>query len=286
LTLAAVSIATIIVLNRFLRIRPGVIVATAGSITAVALFDLTVELVGDIPSGLPPLTWPGAGLDVVPALIGGAFAVAIVSFADTGALSTATALKSGEKVDPNSEIKALGAANLLSGLFQGFATSASSSRTAVALAVGSRTQIAGLVAAVGVILIVVVIPGLVSGMPQPTLAAIVITASLTLFDWSGWNWLLKVRRSEFLLSLATALAVVLIGVLEGIGVAIVLSLANFIRKEWRPHSTELGKVDGVPGYHDRDRHPEAKVIDGLLIDANLSFANSSVNSLQLRPVVP
>ncbi len=280
LALTAAAVGVIVILNRLLELRPGVIVAAAGSIIAVAIFDLTrfgVELVGDIPAGLPPLTIPGIGLDALPALFGGAVAVALVSFADTGALSTATSLKSGVHVDPNSEIKALGAANLLSGLFQGFPTSASSSRTAVAMAVGSRTQLTGLVAAGGVIVIMFAVPGVVSLLPAPTLAAIVIAASLSLFDWRGWAWLLRVRRSEFLLSLAAALAVLFIGVLEGIGVAIALSIANFVRKAWRPHSTELGKVDGISGYHDRARHPEATVIDGLLLvryDAPLFFANA------------
>ena len=275
--LSAVGVAVIMVLNRVSRLRPGVIVAAVGSIVAVSVFDLAVEVVGDIPSGLPPITIPMIDGDVLTALFGGALAVALVSFADTGSLSTATSLKAGEKVDPNSEIKALGVSNLLSGLFQGFATSASSSRTAVALAVGSRTQVAGLVAAAGVIVIVLVFPGLVSEMPQPTLAAIVITASFTLFDWKGWVWLLRVRRSEFLLSISAALAVLFVGVLEGIGIAILLSLANFIRRSWRPHSAELGKVTGVPGYHDRERHPEAAIVPGLLIvryDAPLFFANA------------
>lgn len=280
LAVSAIGVLGIVVLNRFVALRPGVVVVALGSIAAVALFDLQatgIETVGDIPAGLPPMTVPLVGWDVIPALVGGAVAVALVSFADTGALSTATALKSGEQVDPNSEIKALGAANLLSGLFQGFPTSASSSRTAVAMSVGSKSQVTGLVAAGGVILIMFAIPGVVSRMPSPTLAAIVITASFSLFDLKGWRWLLGVRRSEFLLSLATALAVLSIGVLEGIGVAIALSLGNFVRRAWRPHSTELGKVDNVPGYHDRERHPEAALIEGLLIvryDAPLFFANA------------
>jgi high affinity sulfate transporter 1 len=277
MVLSLACVATIVVLNRVSRLKPGVVVAAVGSILAVVLFDLGVEIVGNVPRGLPPLELPVPGWDVLPELIAGALAVALVSFADTGALSTATSLKSGEPVDPNSEIKALGAANLLSGVFSGFATSASSTRTAVAMAVGGKTQLAGLIAAGGVLLIVFLIPGLVSEMPQATLAAIVITAAFALFDWRGWMWLLRVRRSEFLLSLATALAVLLIGVLEGIAVAIALSLANFVRKEWRPHSAELGKVRGVAGYHDLDRHPEASVVEGLLIvryDAPLFFANA------------
>jgi high affinity sulfate transporter 1 len=274
------SVAVIVGLRMVSKSIPGVVVAAVGSIGAVSLLDLAqrgVSTVGEIPAGLPPLTLPGIGLDVLPALIVGAVAVALVSFADTGALSTATALKSGEHVDPNDEIKALGIANLVSGVFQGFPTSASSSRTAVAIAVGGRSQLAGLIAAAGVVLIIFVIPGLVSEMPAPTLAAIVITASFTLFDWSGTRWLLRVRRSEFLLTLGAFLGVLLLGVLEGIGVAILLSLANFVRRAWRPHSTELGRVEGLPGYHDRERHPEAIVVPGLLIiryDAPIFFANA------------
>lgn len=275
--LAAAGVTAILVLNRLSRLRPGVVVAAVASIGAVALFNIDVEVVGSIPSGVPAGTLPLVGLEALPALLVGAVAVALVSFADTGALSTATALKAGEQIDPNSEIKALGAANLVSGLFQGFPTSASSSRTAVAIAVGSRTQLAGLIAAGGVVALMLLFPGVIASMPSATLAAIVMTASLTLFDWRGWRWLLRARRSEFLLSVATALAVLTVGVLEGIGVAVFLSLANFLRKEWRPHSAELGKVAGVAGYHDRARHPEAEPVEGLLIiryDAPLFFANA------------
>lgn len=278
LALSAVSVLVIVGLRRVSRAIPGVIVAALGSIAAVSLFDLPgVTTVGDIPSGLPALTIPSFDPDMIPALLGGAVAVALVSFADTGSLSTATALKSGEHVDPNSEIKALGAANLLSGLFQGFPTSASSSRTAVAMAVGAQSQVAGLVAALGVALIVLFAPGIVSQMPAPTLAAIVITASFALFDWTGAMWLLRVRRSEFILMLGAFFGVLLFGVLQGIGIAILLSVANFIRKALRPHSTELGRVPGVSGFHDRQRHPEAEVVPGLLIvryDAPVFFANA------------
>jgi MFS superfamily sulfate permease-like transporter len=148
----------------------------------------------------------------------------------------------------------------------------------VALAGGSKTQVTGLVAAAIVMVIIVAVPGLVTMMPEPTMAAIVITASLALFDWKGWIWLRNVRPSEFYLSLATAVAVVTIGVLEGIGVAIALSLGAFIARAWRPHSTELAVVEGVAGYHDRRRHPEATPVDGLLImryDAPLFFANAA-----------
>ncbi len=277
LAVAAGGVIVIVMLNRVSRLRPGVFVATVASIAVVAMFGISVEIVGEIPTGIPAFTFPSVGIDILPTLVVGAVAVTLVSFADTGALSTATSIKTGEHIDPNSEIKALGVANLLSGAFQGFATSASSSRTAVAMAVGSKTQVTGLIAAAGVVILMVAFPDVIGQMPSPTLAAIVMTASFALFDWREWRWLLRVRRSEFMLSLATALAVLTVGVLEGIGVAIALSLANFLRKEWRPHSTEVGKVAGIPGYHDRSRHPEAEPVEGLLMiryDAPLFFANA------------
>ncbi len=280
LALSAGAVLVIVGLRRVSNTIPGIVIAALMSIAAVALFDLTergVRIVGDIPAGLPPLTIPEFSFSDFPTLLGGAVAVALVSFADTGALSTATALKSGVRVDPNSEIKALGAANILSGVFQGFPTSASSSRTAVAMSVGSKTQLTGLIAAAGVIAVMLAAPGLVAEMPSPTLAAIVITASFSLFDWPETKWLFQARRSEFIMLLGSFLGVVVVGILEGIAIAVVLSLANFIRKSLRPHSTELGKIEGVPGYHDRDRHPEATVVPGLLVirfDAPLFFANA------------
>lgn len=274
------SLAVILGLGRISRTLPGVVVAAAASIIAVAAFDLTrygVVTVGSLPTGLPALVLPSIDFAVLPSLVVGSLAIVLVSFADTGALSTATALRSGERVDPNGEIRALGAANLLSGVLQGFPTSGSSSRTAVAISTGARTQLAGLLAGIGVLVIVVAFPAVVSEMPEPTLAAIVIAASVTLFDWKGAVWLFQVRKSEFLLMLGALLGVVLLGVLEGIGVAIVLSLANFVRTAWRPHSTELGIVAGIPGYHDRDRHADATTVPGLLMlryDAPIFFANA------------
>jgi high affinity sulfate transporter 1 len=278
--LSATSVIVIVGLRKVNRAIPGVVIAAIGSIAATSLLDLTekgVQVVGDIASGLPTLTVPQFDLTDVPSLLGGALVVALVSFADTGALSTTTALQSGVRVDPNSEIKALGAANLLSGLFQGFPSSASSSRTAVAMAVGAKTQVTGLIAAAGVILVILIAPFLVTEMPTPTLAAIVLTASLSLFDWPTTYWLYQVRKSEFFLLLGAFLGVLLLGILQGIVFAILLSLGNFVRKALRPHATELVRVDGLPGFHDIVRHPEGGTVPGLLIlrfDAPLFFANA------------
>jgi MFS superfamily sulfate permease-like transporter len=288
LVVAAVSIVIIQAMRRIWPGGPGVVVAAVVSIAIMKIFQPLVATVGRLPEGLPSLTFPSVTSGMFGSLITGAAAVALVSFADTGALSTATALKSGVKVDPNSEVKALGTANLLSGLFQGFPTSASSSRTAVAMSVGARTQFTGVLAAIGVISMLVWAPGLLADLPSATLAAIVISASFVLFDGPTVIWLWKVRRSEFLLSLGAFLGVVFVGILEGIVIAVALSLANFIRRAWHPHSTELVRVDGIKGYHDRERHPEGWTIPELLIirfDAPLFFANAPTFGRRLQEFV-
>jgi MFS superfamily sulfate permease-like transporter len=285
--LSSVTLFVIRVMRRFWPGGPGVVVAVVVSLAAMALFDLAgvVETVGALPQGFPGFVIPGVDAGDLGALITGALAVALISFADTGALSAAMALKAGSGSDPNTEAKALGAANFLSGLVQGFPTSASSSRTAVAMSVGARTQFTGIVAAAGVLALLIWAPGLLANLPDPTLAAIVISASLVLFDTVTVRWLLKVRRSEFLLGLGAFLGVVLVGVLSGILIAIGLSLANFIRRAWHPHSAELVRVPGLKGYHDRDRHADGETIPGLLLlrfDAPLFFANAPTFARRLH----
>ena len=145
------------------------------------------------------------------------------------------------------------------------------------MAVGARTQLTGLIAAAGVVGVMILVPGLVAEMPAPTLAAIVFTASFSLFDWPATVWLFRARTSEFVMLVGAFLGVVVVGILEGIVIAVALSLGNFLRKELRPRSVELGKREGVPGYHDLTRHPDAEVVPGMLIvrfDAALFFANA------------
>jgi MFS superfamily sulfate permease-like transporter len=155
--------------------------------------------------------------------------------------------------------------------------SASTTRSAVARASGARSQVAGLVAAGLVLCFLVAGSGLVENLPTVTLAAIVIAAGIRLFDLEAIRWLMAVRSSELLLSLSATVGVVVIGVLDGIVIAIVLSLGNFVRKVWRPYDAVLGRVAGRTGYHDIARHPAAEQEPGLLLfrfDAPLFFANA------------
>lgn len=280
LAVGATGIVLILLLRRFWRTVPGVMVAVLVGIAAVTMFDLDeegVQVLGMLPQGLPTPAFPAVELADLGALFSGALGIALVAVADTTVLSQSLAAQRDESVDPNQELRALGAANLAAGLFQGFAISSSASRTPVAVAAGARSQLTPLVGAVAIALLLVAAPGALRNLPLPMLAAIVITAAVGLIDAPGVRRLYRVRRSEFVLWLAAFLGVALLGVLLGIFVAILLSLADFVRRAWRPHDAVLGREDELKGYHDIDRHPSARLIPGLLLyrfDAPLFFANA------------
>lgn len=277
--LGAGSLAIMVAAGRLPPQVPGVLIATIAATLIVAAFDLgaAVPVVGPLPEGPPALTIAAVSVDDLAPLSVAALGIALVAFADTAALSSTFAVKLGDPVDPNEDIAALGAANVAAGLFQGFPMSASSSRTAVADAVGSKTQLTGLIGAASIVGLLVFANDLLADLPSATLAAIVIIASFALFNLAEMRWLWQVRRSEFTLSVAALLGVVVVGVLEGLAIAVGLSLANFVRRAWRPHDAVLGRVDKLRGYHDIERHPEAAQIPGLLIfrfDAPMFFANA------------
>jgi MFS superfamily sulfate permease-like transporter len=194
-------------------------------------------------------------------------------------LSRSYAARSGDYVDQNQELRALGAANLATGLFQGFPISSSSSRTPVAESAGSKTQLTGVIGAVSLGLILVFANGLFRNLPNAVLAAIVISAMVGLVDLAGLRRLSRVHRADFLLALTCFFGVAVFGVLWGIGIAIGLSVLAFMWRAWHPYFAVLGRATGVKGYHDVTRYPEAKQIPGLLLfrfDAPLFFANASI----------
>ncbi len=284
-TAVAIGIGTLAVIGVLRRRRrwPGVLVAVTGATAVVGVFDLAaragVPVLGALPQGLPALTlpWVTRG-DLAPVLLGG-LAVALVSFADTSVLSRSYAARAGRYVDPNQEMVGLGAANLAAGLFQGFPVSASTSRTPVAEAAGAQSQLAGVVGALAVAALLMLAPGLLRNLPASTLAAVVIASALGLIEIADLRRLYRIQRWEFWLSIACLAGVALLGAIAGVGLAIVFAVAEFVWQAWRPHSAVLGRVEGVKGYHDIARHPQARLIPGLVLfrwDAPLFFANAEL----------
>ena len=274
------TLATILLLRGNKRL-PGILIAVIGATVIVGLFALDtrsdVAVLGPLPQGLPSFSIPWISTaDIVTVLIGGS-AVALVSFADTSVLSRAYAARLGTRADPNQELIGLGTANIAAGFFQGFPISSSSSRTPVAEAAGAKTQLTCVVGALMIALLLLVAPNLLQDLPTPALAAVVIASAIGLIEVADLKRIYRIQQWEFWLSIVCFVGVAVLGVIPGIGLAIVIAIVEFLWDGWRPHSAILGRADGVKGYHDITRFPDARRIPGLVLfrwDAPLFFANA------------
>ena len=276
------TLVAILLLMPFKRI-PGLLLAVIAATIVVGVWDLDavagVTVLGPLPHGLPSFAFPLINVADIGQVIVGGCAVAMVSFADTSVLSRTYAARLRTPVDPNQEMIGLGAANLAGGFFQGFPISSSSSRTPVAETAGAHTQLTGVVGAVAVALLLVLAPNLLRHMPSSALAAVVIAAALGLFEIADLRRILRIQAWEFWLSMACFAGVVLFGVVPGIGIAVILAVIEFLWDGWRPHYAILGRVEGIRGYHDTQRYPDARRVPGLVLfrwDAPLFFANAEL----------
>jgi len=285
------TLVVILVLKAHKRMG-AILVAVIAAMLVAGWFDLPerhgVKVLGPVPQGLPELALPWLSVaDILPVLMGG-IAVAIVAFADTSVLSRTYAAKTGTRVDPNQEMVGLGAANLAAGFFQGFPISSSSSRTPVAESAGSKTQMTGVVGALVVALVIVAAPNLFKDLPYSALAAVVIAAAIGLFEFDDLGRIYRIQNWEFWLSILCTAGVAAFGAIPGIGIAILLAVIEFLWDGWRPHWAVLGKPEGVDGYHDVSRYPEAKRVPGLLLfrwDAPLFFANAELFNQRIHDAI-
>ncbi len=274
-------LALILLFQRLLPRIPGVLVAVVLAIPAVTVFDLVgrgVAVVGPLPEGFPPFTIPTVPAGDLLLLFAAALGIALVSLTDTISTASAFAARSGDRINGDKEMLGIGAANIAAGFFQGFPVSTSGSRTAVATQNGAKTQVTGLVGAAAILLMLLFAPGLLRNLPQPTLAAVVIAASVSLADIAGMRRLWRQRKADFALATAAFLGVALLGVLPGIALAVGLSILDVFRRSWRPYQAVLGRIDGLAGYHDTAVHQPAAHLPGLVIyrfDGPLFFANAN-----------
>ncbi len=288
LAVGCFALAVILVLQQWFRKLPAVLVAVLVSIAATAVFGLAargVTLVGVLPQGLPPFTIPHVSASDLPLLAAGALGIALVALTDTISTASAFAARAGQEVRANQEMVGIGAANIAAGLFQGFPVSTSGSRTAVAEQSGARSQLTGVVGAAAITVMLLFLPWLLQNLPNATLAAVVISAALSLADVAATRRLWRQRRTEWVISAVAFLGVALLGVLPGIALAIVLSILNVFRRAWWPYQARLGQVDGISGLHDVSRYDSARELDGLVVyrfDAPLFFANSRTFREQVR----
>ena len=288
LWLGMATLAVLLFLPRFTRRIPAVLVAVVGATVVTGLFDLDISTVGTLPEGLPRPSLPWTSVsDVAPMLVA-AVGITLVSLTDTIATSTAFSARRGEELKPNQEMIGIGTANIAAGFFQGFAVSTSSSRTAVADQTGAKSQLTGVVGAGIVALLLLFFNGLLKSLPQTALAAVVIAAAFSLVDIGTLRRYVKVRRTSFFLSLVATGGVVFFGVLQGILIAVVLSILLFFRRSWWPHGEVLGRVDGEAGWHSNHNGLRAQELPSVLVfrwEAPLFFANAGMFRDQVRELV-
>jgi high affinity sulfate transporter 1 len=291
LSIGLLCLAIVLGFQRFAPRMPGILVAVVVSLVASIALDLQskgVSVIGVLPQGFPVPSIPAVPLSDVPLLLGAAVGIALVAIGDSISTSGAFASRGRYAVDPNQELVAIGSANLGAGLFSGFPVTTSGSRTAVAEQSGAKTQLTGVVAGLLVLMMIVFAPWLVQALPYPVLAAIVIAASVRLFDAQELRRLYRVRGAEFALAVICGAAVAVIGVLEGIVIAVALSVLYIFKRAWQPHWAILGKPDGVAGYHDIRRFPGGARVPGLVIvrwSAPLFFANANLFREAIRAAV-
>ncbi len=284
-------LAILLVLSRFSRKLPAVLVGIVAATIVSAAFDLHahgVPTVGSLPQGLPKPSLPWTKFSDIGPLMIAAVGITLVSLADTIATSSSFGARRGEEVDPNQEMIGIGAANLFSGFLQGFAVSTSGSRTAVVEQAGAKSQLASVVGAVIVAALLLFFNSLLADLPQSALAAVLIGAALSLLDLRALAKYWRVRKSALLLSVIASLGVMVLGVLQGIVIAIALAVALYFIRGWQPRGALLGQVDGLPGWHNLERYPDAAEIPGIAVyrwGAPLFFANCSSFRTEVRKIV-
>jgi high affinity sulfate transporter 1 len=281
LAVGLLAIAVMLVSKRLLPRWPGPLLAVVAAVVVVKILGLDargVAVVGNVPAGLPRLSWPTFDPQFLPPLFGGALGVALVSFCNAMVVARSFAVKNHYEVDADRELFALGASQCAAGLCQGFAVSSTESRTAMNHAMGGKSQAAGLVAAAVMAAVLLFLTAPLSYLPKAALGAVLIIAAIGLFDLASLRRLWRVSRSEFGIAIATMLGVITLDVLEGIVMAVSLALLLLLKRSARPPDAVLVRVPGMKGFHDLIHHADAPGTPGLLLyrfGAGIVFYNAS-----------
>ena len=279
----AVGVSTLVLIVALRKLAPrvpGALVGITAASIIVAVFSLKahgISVVGTIPSGLPVPGLPDVSTGDIGRLLPIALGIALVGYTDNILTARSVASRHGYRVDANQELLALGLTNLASGLSRGFPVSSSASRTAVPASLGSKTQLVSLLASAFVIVTLIGARPLLAEIPRAALAAVIVSAAIAIIDVAGYRALWKVSKEEAVLAVATALGVVVFGVLMGVLIAVALSLLVALYRIARPHDAILGDYAGLDGWVDIDAYPDAVAEPGLLVyrfDAPLFFVNA------------
>lgn len=291
LILGLAMLVLLVLIRKFMRRLPSALIVVIIGILAVwaiGLDEAGVAILGEVPAGLPDFQVPVVSLSDMDDLLAGALGLVLVSFTSGVLTSKSFARRNRENVDANRELFAFGACNLASGLMQGFPVTGADSRTAVNYAMGGKTQLAGLVAAGTMLLILFFLTVPLGLTPTAALAAVIIVSAVGLFDFGSLKDLYAASYRELILCVGTTIGVLIVGVLPGVLLAVVLSILWLIVVGSRPKDAVLGRVEGMRGFHDVAAEPDARTIPGLLFyrfESDLIFFNADFFKDRVRKAV-
>lgn len=291
LILGSLSLLLMVLLPRRFPQLPGALCGVLLASLAAALLGLDrygVELLGEVPAGLPQLSWPQTSLEELKSLLRDAAGITVVSFCSAMLTARSFAARHGYSINANHEFVALGLANIGAGVSQGFAISGADSRTAVNDMVGGKTQLVGVVAALVIAATLLLLNKPLGWVPMPALGAVLLLAGWGLIDVQALKGFWKLSRFEFSLCLLTTVGVLSVGVLPGIFVAVSIAVLRLLYYTYRPSDAVLGWMHGIDGQVELAKYPQATTLPGLVIyrfDAPLLFFNADYFKQRVLAVV-
>ncbi len=280
LMVGVVAIGLIVLGERLLPGKPfalGVVALAISAATLLGLPELGVPATGKIPAGLPSLAGPALRLRDVEGIVPLAAGCLLLAYIEGVSAARTFAAKHGYALDPRQELLAIGAANLAAGMGQGYPVAGGLSQSAVNDKAGARTPLALVVASMTLALCLLFLTGLLENLPKAVLAAVVLTAVSGLLDFPALFRMWRISRLDFLAATIALVAVLLLGILQGILLAALASILLLLARVSRPHVAFLGRVPGTDSYSDLDRHPENEPLSDAIVfrpEASLIYVNA------------
>ncbi|MGC1882549.1 MAG: SulP family inorganic anion transporter [Pseudolabrys sp.] len=280
LAMGAVAIAMLLMGERWLPGRPVALAVVALSIflaTVLGLPAIGVPVTGNIPEGLPTLAGPALRLRDVEGIVPLAAGCLLLAYIEGVSAARTFAAKHGYDLDPRQEFLGIGAANLGAALGHGYPVAGGLSQSAVNDKAGAHTPLALLAASTTLALCLLFLTGLLENLPKAVLAAVVLTAILGLFDFRGLLYMWRVSRMDFYAATIAIMGVLLLGILQGILLAALISILLLLARASRPHVALLGRVPGTNSYSDLARHPENEPLGSVIAcrpEASLLYVNA------------
>ncbi|NUR85675.1 MAG: STAS domain-containing protein [Nonomuraea sp.] len=284
---ALLTAAVVLLVRRFAPRLPGPLIALVLATAAATVAGLVghLKVLGTVAGGLPVPHLGGITMKDVTGLLGPAASVALLVYAGSVLTARALAAREGREVDVQQEFLGYGAANAGAGLLGGFPANASDSRSLLLANSGARSQVACVLAGVALLLTLLILMPLVTNLPQAALGAVIIVTAVGLVDLKEFRRLWRVRRSDFVMAVVTAVSVLVFGVLQGIVAGVVVSLLEVLRRAVMPYTAVLGRTGESRAFRDIATYTDAETLPGLVVyrfDAPLFFANADTLRDDLR----